>query len=207
MPADRSNRAPTNLRPTLGPALNAVLGALVLCALTSSAVMAWPGVLHAQTPPDEHDYDADTLAWAIPAFGLGLTWAYDDPQGTGQFLASYLTTVTLTVVFKRTVPEHRPNLSPSTESYVSGHTSSAFGGAAFIQMRYGWGWGLPAYLGAIYVGRSRIEEQAHFPSDVYRGAALAIVDAAIFTTRYRSHVQMVPYLAPHGGGVRLYAKW
>lgn len=202
MTTARCRRAPLARLHRFGSRIAGVICAVALVGL-------WAGTLHAQTQTktDEHDYDADTLAWAIPTFGLGLTWAYGDPQGTGQFFEGYLTTATLTVVFKRTVPEHRPNLSPSTESYVSGHTSSAFGGAAFIQMRYGWGWGLPAYLGAIYVGRSRIEEQAHFPSDVYRGAALGIIDAAIFTTRYRSHVQMVPYADRHGGGIQLYATW
>lgn len=200
MPAVRRRGAPVHCLRQFAPAAFAALAGAAMLLLGCRP-------LHAQAQPDEHDYDADTLAWLIPTFGMGLTWAYNDPQGTGQFFAGYLTTATLTVVFKRTVPEHRPNLSPSTESYVSGHTSSAFGGAAFIQMRYGWGWGLPAYLGAIYVGRSRIEEQAHFPSDVYRGAALGIVDAAIFTTRYHSRLQMVPYLVPHGGGIELYARW
>jgi membrane-associated phospholipid phosphatase len=65
--------------------------------------------------------------------------------------------------------------SPFSTSFPSGHTISAFAVATVIARRYGhqhrWvPWA--AYGAAGVIGFSRISLQAHFPSDVFLGAAL-----------------------------------
>ncbi len=149
----------------------------------------------------------DILQWLIPLTGLGMTYAYADAEGSKQFAESYLTTVGLTAYLKVNVPEQRPDNSPSRQSYVSGHASSAFAGAAFIQMRYGWAPGLPAYAAAAYVGRERVEERAHYPSDVYRGIAIALTSAFIFVTPHRPAIQFSPYFGPEAAGIQVVARW
>ncbi len=59
----------------------------------------------------------------------------------------------------------------------SRHTSAAFSGAAFYQVRYGWKWGVPAYVLAAYTGASRVYGQKHFVDDVLSGATVGIFSA------------------------------
>jgi membrane-associated phospholipid phosphatase len=69
----------------------------------------------------------------------------------------------------------KKNTSPFSSSFPSGHSISAFAVATVIAGRYGkrhrW---VPyvAYGVAGVIGFSRITNQAHFPADVFLGAAL-----------------------------------
>lgn len=181
------------------------LTAAVMAVVVASAGFGLHGASHAAT--DEEVRNGDALQLLLPLAAWGLTYAYDDPEGRSQFYWSYLTTMAITHTLKSTVPEQRP--SGDTRSYVSGHTASAFAGAAFMQMRYGWGWGLPAYAAAIYTGQSRIDEPPHhYQGDVNRGALIAIVTTFIFTSRYSSRrVRVAPLVGPDGYGWAMEARW
>jgi membrane-associated phospholipid phosphatase len=64
---------------------------------------------------------------------------------------------------------------PLSSSFPSGHTISAFAVATVIAERYQkrhWWVPLLAYGAASVIGFSRVTTQAHFPSDVFLGAAL-----------------------------------
>ena len=78
------------------------------------------------------------------------------------------------------VKKERPDGSDN-HSFPSMHTSVSFTGAAFIQRRYGWKWGIPAYAVATYVGWSRTYAKKHDWWDVAAGAAMGIGSAYIFT--------------------------
>jgi membrane-associated phospholipid phosphatase len=68
----------------------------------------------------------------------------------------------------------RRQTSPSSTSFPSGHTIAAFSLATVIARRYGNHRWVPwvAYGAAGVIAFSRISLQAHFPSDVFLGAAL-----------------------------------
>jgi len=134
-------------------------------------------VVHAEEPITGA---GDVLQWLIPSMGYAATWWLGDEQGREQFYYSAAASLAITYSLKYTIDERRPN--GGHHSFPSGHTSSAFQGAAFIQERYGWSYGLPAYLGAAYTGWSRVELDAHHPHDVFAGAALGILSSYIFTT-------------------------
>jgi membrane-associated phospholipid phosphatase len=74
----------------------------------------------------------------------------------------------------------KKNKSPFSGSFPSGHAISAFAVATIIASRYGkrhrW---VPfaAYGAAAVIGFSRVTTQAHFPSDVFLGAALGFAVA------------------------------
>jgi membrane-associated phospholipid phosphatase len=53
-----------------------------------------------------------------------------------------------------------------------------------LQMRYGWGFGVPCYLVGSYVGFSRVYGQRHWFMDVLGGASIALAANVLFTTRY-----------------------
>ena len=51
---------------------------------------------------------------------------------------------------------------------------SAFSGASFFDGRYGRAWGIPAYVGAVFTGYSRVYAEAHFVDDVVAGASIVL---------------------------------
>lgn len=139
--------------------------------LRALALMTWLALASA-APADEWTRAGDVLQIALPLTALTATYTLDDPEGRAALVGSFATTWVATQVLKETVGRERPS-GGDTRSFPSGHTSSAFSGASFLQRRYGWDIGLPAYLGATYVGWSRVYGEKHYVSDVLAGAALA----------------------------------
>ena len=91
----------------------------------------------------------------VPAVAYGMTFVYDDEDGQMEFYKSFATPLATTYALKFTIDKKRPN--GGSMSFPSGHTSAAFSGASFIQKRYGWQYGIPAYLTASFVDYSRVE--------------------------------------------------
>lgn len=73
-----------------------------------------------------------------------------------------------TLALKLARNNHTPNDKPL--AWPSGHTSSSFTAAAVLDEMYGPGVGIPAYLGAGFVGYRMMESGDHWPSDVLFGA-------------------------------------
>ncbi len=88
-------------------------------------------------------------------------------------------------------------------SFPSGHASAAFSGASFIQKRYGWQYGIPAYLAASFVGYSRVEADQHYVEDVLAGAAIGIISTFIFADSYQEKVAVVPFFGERTAGLAL----
>lgn len=124
---------------------------------------------------------------AIPLAGLITTFAKKDWQGTKQFAWSYGTSLIITHSLKRIIKKERPEGRNLFDAFPSGHTTSAFSGASFIQRRYGWKYGKWAYLLAAIVGVSRMEgpDGWHDIWDVLAGAAVGIGSTYIFTKPYQ----------------------
>ncbi len=120
----------------------------------------------------------------IPATGFFAAWMYDDFEGAKQLTYSTLSTQLIVHGAKQAVGRSRPNES-SWNSFPSGHTAAAFSGATFLQSRYGAKWGIPAYLGATFVGASRIHGNRHYAGDVVAGASTAFMMNQFFTSPYR----------------------
>ncbi len=78
-----------------------------------------------------------------------------------------------------------------TVPFPSGHTSTTFQSASFIQRRYGWKYGIPAYALAAFTGYSRINAQKHDGWDVLAGAVVGIGSSYLFTTPYqKEHMEL-----------------
>ena len=130
------------------------------------------------------EQSGDVLQFVLPATALGSTFIYpDNDHPHWQFLKTYATSIVSVYTLKYIVDETRPN--GGHLSFPSGHTASAFSGAAFLQMRYGWKIGLPAYLLASYVGYTRIKAQKHYIWDVAAGAAIGIGSTLLFVKAYQ----------------------
>ncbi len=131
------------------------------------------------------EISGDILQLAIPggAFASTLVWAEEDYKGTWEVVKAGVVSTVATYGIKYIVDKERPN----GESYAfpSGHTSRAFTGAAFIQRKFGWRYGAPAYLLASYTGWTRVHSGKHDYWDILGGAAVGIISAYIFAKPYQ----------------------
>ena len=96
----------------------------------------------------------DVLAFVTPVASLTTVLVLQDWKGLKQGALAGVSTIGMTYVLKYLIKKERPDGSDK-HSFPSMHTSVSFTGAAFIQRRYGWKWGIPAYAIASYVGWSR----------------------------------------------------
>ncbi|MBT2161278.1 phosphatase PAP2 family protein [Zobellia barbeyronii] len=132
----------------------------------------------------------DILLFSLPAAALTGSLVIGDYKGTWQFTKGALLNQALTVGLKYALNKNRP-YGNGNRAFPSGHTSTTFQSAAFIQKRYGWKLGIPAYALAGLTGYSRINAQKHDGWDVLAGAVVGIGSAYLFTTPYqKEHMQI-----------------
>lgn len=122
----------------------------------------------------------DIITIAMPVATLAGTIIAQDWEGLKQGAFTAAATAGATLLLKYTVNEDRPNFKNS-HSFPSGHTSTSFATAAFLQRRYGWKFGAPAYALATYVAWGRVYSKNHHWWDVVAGAAIGAGSAYIFT--------------------------
>ena len=151
-----------------------------LATITAMAACANPAAAENETLTDA----GDILQWALPAAGGAATlFERNNWEGTKMWAKSTGAAMATQVVIKEVVDKTRPN--NGNLSFPSGHTTGAFSGAAFIQRRYGWGWGVPAYALAGLTGYSRIDSNHHDIMDVVAGATIGTMSAYIFTEPFK----------------------
>ncbi len=138
---------------------------------------------------DNIERAGDIIQIAIPAIAYGSTFYMDDEEGRQQFYKSAATNFVATHSLKNIVDKKRPD--GGDHAFPSGHTSMAFQGAGFIHKRYGLEYGIPAYLGAAFVGYSRVKSDRHDTTDVLAGAALGLVSSLYFTKSYNDDKLMI----------------
>lgn len=131
----------------------------------------------------------DILEYLMPACALTSTFIWQDgSKPTWQFVKSFGTAVGTAYVLKQLVKKKRPDFNvydPRYDSFPSGHTTSAFASAAFLERRYGWKVGVPSYLLAGYVGWSRVYAERHDWLDVLGGAVIGTASSYLFTKAYK----------------------
>lgn len=129
----------------------------------------------------------DIIMLAMPTATLIGVCAAQDWEGLKQGAFTAATTAGVTLLLKYTIDETRPNFKNS-HSFPSGHTSASFATAAFLQRRYGWKFGVPAYALSTYVAWGRVYSKNHHWWDVVAGAAIGAGSAYIFTRSWaRDH--------------------
>lgn len=160
-------------------------------------------VCHADSSKDKQ---ADALMLALPATAYLLTLNKKDRRGAWALTKSLGLAAAGTLALNSLVDKDAPNGS-SRHAFPSGHTSIAFASAAFIQRRYGWRTGLPAYLAASYVGWLRIETDDHDPSDVAGGIAVGILSSYLLTRPFANDVMLVAWSDGKAAGLKLQFQW
>jgi membrane-associated phospholipid phosphatase len=146
----------------------------------------------------------DVLQFVLPATAAGMTLVNKDGKGALQLGGSAALTLGVTYGLKYSVDETRPN--GGSQSFPSTHASISFSSAEFIRKRYGWEYGVPAYVAATFVAYSRVESKEHYTHDVIAGAAIGIVSSYIFTTPFEGW-RIQPDTDGKYWGVRLSYNW
>jgi membrane-associated phospholipid phosphatase len=132
----------------------------------------------------------DILVVAMPLTALTSSLIIGDKEGAWQFTKGAVLNQALTIGVKYATNKKRP-YNNGDRAFPSGHTSTTFQSAAYIQKRYGWSYGIPAYILAGYTGYSRINAQKHDGWDVLAGAVVGIGSAYIFTSPYqKEHMEL-----------------
>lgn len=136
----------------------------------------------------------DVLLIAMPVATLAGALIARDWKGIGQGAAAAATTFAVTEILKLCVHERRPDRS-NYHSFPSGHTSLMFANAAFLQRRYGWAVGAPAYALATYTAWGRVFARKHHWWDCAAGAAIGVGCSYIFTRPFarRHQLTVAPY--------------
>jgi membrane-associated phospholipid phosphatase len=154
----------------------------------------------------DQDKQSDILALALPVSAYVLTLSNQDREGRWALTKSLALTAISTVVLNAAIDKDSPN-GNSHSAFPSGHASVAFSSAAFLQRRYGWRAGMPAYLAASYVGWLRIDTDNHDYVDVIGGAAVGIASSYLLTKRFDDNVQAAAWSDGESAWLRVQLRW
>ena len=102
---------------------------------------------------------------------------------------STITTALVTEAIKLATHRERPN-EENYKSFPSGHSSNSFALAAGLDGIYGHKIGIPAYLMAIFVASTRINDNKHYLSDVVAGAFIGTWIGKSFSRQYQLEWQI-----------------
>ena len=146
----------------------------------------------------------DITVVALPVAALTTVLIERDWQGLKQGVFTGIAAAGSMLILKYSVSELRPDHS-NYHSFPSGHSTIAFASAAFMQRRYGWKWGIPAYTVATYTAVGRVLAKKHHWWDCVAGAAIGAASAYIFTTPWaREHeFSMAPVATDSAVGLTL----
>jgi undecaprenyl-diphosphatase len=154
-----------------------------------SGIMEWFSGIHG-TPLDVLfeglSYSATAgMIWLF--LGALIMWKGRRTDGASMMLSVVLALCICDLVLKPVIDRDRPfevlDLDvlmslPTTSSFPSGHTASAFAGAVSVLM-IDRRWGIAALAYAALIGLSRVYACVHWPTDVVAGAFIGAAVAAI----------------------------
>jgi len=152
------------------------------------------------------DRQADVLAIGLPIASFALAGWQGDRDGARAAAESIGLTAVTTVGLNALIHKNTPN-DDADDAFPSGHSAIAFSSATFLQRRYGWRAGLPAFAAAGTVGWLRVRADEHDWTDVLGGAALGIASSLLFTRRWSEQVSYTPWITPDAAGLAVNARW
>jgi membrane-associated phospholipid phosphatase len=131
----------------------------------------------------------EVLRIALPAGAGGISVAKGDYHGVLQLALSEAASYGASYALQSMVKERTPD-GTSNRSFPSDSAAVAFSAATYLERRYGWDYGMPAYAVAAFVGYSRVEADKHHWKDVAAGALIGWGASMLITSRYAEDVQM-----------------
>lgn len=148
------------------------------------------------------------IAIALPLTAGAIAWSKDDWRGVAQLSVETLATVGTAYALKHIVHEKRPDGSDYM-SFPSDTTALAASGSSFLWGRYGWQYGLPAFLATQFVSYSRVQAKEHHWYDTLASSAIAAGYGYVLTTPFKKRYNVDTSLeaSPHSAYLRLSLNW
>lgn len=143
----------------------------------------------------------DVLCIVPDATALGVAIAKHDTEGLKQLGLSTATCLAVNYGLELCIRKDRPDGS-GHHAFPSTHTAVAFNGSTFLMKRYGWQWGVPAYVVSSFVAWGRVHTDRHDWWDALGGAAIGAGSAFIFTRPFIKDVDVT--ISPTTMGDRAY---
>lgn len=145
---------------------------------------------------------------ALPVTAFAIAYFKDDAEGEKQWLRNTLVNQLLTSIARVGFNETSWGKRPVRHGYgfPSGHVAFAGSGASFLQERYGWEYGVPAWLLTGYVAWVRVDNRDHHWRDVVAASALAYGVGKLFVTPENA-THLAPVLGPDFLGLRWERSW
>ena len=151
-------------------------------------VLATTGI-HVHADDDALRHTTDVLCLIPDATALGVAIAKHDTEGLKQLGLSTATFLAVNYGLELCIRKDRPD-GTGHHAFPSTHTAVAFNGSTFLMKRYGWKWGVPAYVVSSFVAWGRVHTDRHDWWDVLGGAAIGAGSAYIFTRPFMGNVDM-----------------
>jgi membrane-associated phospholipid phosphatase len=127
----------------------------------------------------------DDFYQLLPMAGYVTSLLAKDYRGFAYMGIHNVVSSSIIASLKEGVGQRRPG-DQSDKSFPSGHTNTAFLGAAFMQQRYGPRWGIPSYISAIAVAYTRVYGNKHYVNDTIAGASIAMMSAWAIVPPYEA---------------------
>ena len=134
-------------------------------------------------------YTTDVMCLLPDATALGVAIAKHDTEGMKQLVFSTATCLAVNYGLELCIRKDRPD-GTGHHAFPSTHTAVAFNGSMFLMRRYGWKWGVPAYVVSSFVAWGRVHTDRHDWWDVLGGAAIGAGSAFIFTRPFVKDVDV-----------------
>lgn len=186
--------------------------ALIAAALmVAQPALAAPAVNLGATAPvplSKTKKDIETLgsgiAIALPLVAGGISYFKHDTMGLAQLTVETVFTVGTAYAIKNIVRERRPDGS-DYQSFPSDTTALAASGSSYLWGRYGWQYGLPAFLATQFVSYSRIQAKKHHWYDTLASSAIAAGYGYALTTPFKRKYNIDTSLqaTPDGAAISL----
>jgi membrane-associated phospholipid phosphatase len=156
-------------------------------------------------PPDRGLERAGTaVAIALPVAAAGISLLHHrDWNGLGEFAVSTGLTVGTALLLKQVVRERRPDHS-DFHSFPSETSALADASADYLWSRYGWQYGVPAFLASSFVGYTRTDAKKHHWYDVTASGAIAFAFNYAIVTRYHPGHRYSLYASAEPGGMSVH---
>lgn len=140
---------------------------------------------------------------AIPVSAIAVAFLKHDREGEKQWLRNTLANQTLTSIARLGFNETSLGRRPTGNGYgfPSGHVAFAGSGSAFFSERYGWKYGVPAWLATAYVANNRVQNHDHHWRDVIASMALSYGVGKLFVTPENASY-VAPVIGPDWLGLR-----
>ena len=152
----------------------------------------------------------EVLRIALPLAAGGIALFREDHDGLLQLGMSEAASFGTAYLLQAVIDKQRPDGS-DWDAFPSDSTAVAFSAAAFLERRYGWNYGLPAYALAGFVAYSRVDADKHDWADVAAGAAIGWAFSALLTSPYGGNIRIaaVPSYAGRTAtpGFRVHMIW